>query len=188
MRRPRCDFLAGLAALTLLLAPSLTYADSPAASSRAGAPSRATETEAETEAASLREQANAAMNSGRPADALHAYERVFELTHATAMLYNMARAQQALTNYPEAEDLLRRFKAEAPAAVLDKVKNIDTILEEVVARIHTLTIRVTVPGAEVRIGQRILGSTPFDKPLRPALSRCLACMSIRSISHLVAFD
>jgi len=120
----------------------------------------------DTEAAELRGRANAAMNSGRPADALKAYERVYELTRNPAMLYNMARAQQALTNYPLAEDLLRQFKAEAPPAVLEKVGNLDGILEEVVTRIHTLTLQARVVGAEVRVGGRVVGTTPLAKPLR----------------------
>jgi len=106
------------------------------------------------------------MNSGRPADALQAYERVYELTRNSAMLYNMACAQQALTNYSIAEDLLRRFKAEAPPEVQEKVKNVDQILQEVVARIHTLIVQCATVGADVRIGGKVFGTTPLDRPLR----------------------
>jgi hypothetical protein len=106
------------------------------------------------------------MQSGRPADALEAYERVYALTHDAAILYNMARAHQALTNYPRAEELLQRFKREAPKETLDKVPGVDRLLEEVAAHLHTLTIRSTVSGAEVRIDGRVVGKTPLDAPLR----------------------
>lgn len=115
--------------------------------------------------AELRERGHAAMRSARPADALEAYQAVYAASHDPAMLYNMARAQQALTNYAQAVELLKRFKDEAPADLLAKVP-FENLLGEMEGRVHTLTIRCDVPGSEVRLNDRIVGSTPIRAPLR----------------------
>lgn len=131
--------------------------------------------------AALRERGNAAMRSGRPADALDAYERIYAATHDPAMLYNMARAHQALTSYAEASDLLVRFKAEAPPETLAKVSGLDRLVAELAARIHTLTLRCSVEGAEVRVGGKIVGTTPLAKPLRVNAGR--TDLDVRAEGH-----
>lgn len=128
-------------------------------------PGEGARTRPEADVAALRERGNTAMKSGRPADALAAYEAVYAATQDPAMLYNMARAQQALTNYAQAAELLARFKNDAPAELAAKVP-VDALLAELAARVHTLTLRCGTPGAEVRVNDKIVGTTPIVAPLR----------------------
>jgi hypothetical protein len=117
------------------------------------------------EAAALHARGNSAIASGRPADALADYEASYRLDPRPALLYNQARAHQALTNYATALELLQRFEREAPPALRAEVSGLSELMAELRDRIHTLTLRCDVAGAEVRIGDRVLGKTPFAGPL-----------------------
>lgn len=158
-----------LAAVLLLLFPvGHAHADVPAASNAAEEAASDTaeeDTPSAAEIAALRERGHAAMKTGRPADALAAYEAVYAATKDPPMLYNMGRAQQALTNYAHASELLAQFKKEAPAELVAKVP-VDKLLAELAARVHTLTLVCEEAGAEVRLNDKVVGTTPFAEPLR----------------------
>jgi hypothetical protein len=117
------------------------------------------------EAEALHARGNAAIASGRPADALADYEAAYRLKPRPALLYNQARAHQALTNYATALTLLERFEREASPELRSEVSGLSELLAELRDRIHTLTLPCNVAGAEVRLGDRILGKTPFSAPL-----------------------
>src|SRR5258708_24207080 len=51
--------------------------------------------------AELRRRGNDAMAAFRPGEALEHYKQAYELTRDPALLYNMARALEALQDYPE---------------------------------------------------------------------------------------
>jgi hypothetical protein len=157
----RCGRTLGVCGALVVSGPLVAWAAPPN-----GTSPQAEAASSDDELTKLRERGNTAMRSGRPADALDAYEGLYGKTHDPAMLYNMARAHQALTNYARAEDLLQQFKAEAPPQLLNKVTGVDRLLGELAARIHTLTVETVVEGAEVRIGGRVVGSTPLPRALR----------------------
>src|SRR5579872_1011542 len=54
------------------------------------------------DSAELRKKGNEAMAAFKPGEALEAYKQAYELTHDPALHYNMARALEALEEYPEA--------------------------------------------------------------------------------------
>lgn len=106
------------------------------------------------------------MDSGRPADALAAYEEAYALEPRPALLYNRGRAQQALEHYPEALDLLEQFERTAPPQLLAKVPALKEIIREVRGRVTTLIVRCDVAGAKVRLRGQIVGVTPIATGVR----------------------
>lgn len=127
----------------------------------------------EKRAAQLKQEGNRAMDTGRPADALELYKRAYEASPDPALLYNQARAHQALTNYVDAFDLLARFRAEAPPSLLAKIDGFDALVEELSGRIHTLSIAGAPDGTELRINGRSAGTTPLQAPLRLSAGQVL---------------
>ena len=109
---------------------------------------------------------DAAMDSGRPADALAAYEEAYTLEPRPALLYNRGRAHQALEHYPEALDLLEQFERTAPPQVLAKVPALKEIIREVRGRVTTLVVRCDVTGAKVRLRGQVIGQTPITAGVR----------------------
>ncbi len=114
----------------------------------------------------LRMQGNAAMDSGRPADALWAYDLAFQLSKDPALFYNRGRALQALTRYPEALQSLERFGREAPDELKRRVPGLDQLLTELAERVATLRISTAVASARVRINDRVIGTTPLVGDLK----------------------
>ncbi|MDX2009693.1 MAG: PEGA domain-containing protein [Myxococcaceae bacterium] len=116
-------------------------------------------------AAEAKRAGDAAMDAGRPADALVSYTEALRLKADPALYYNRARALEAMGQYPEALELLERFQRDAPPELLARVPRLDALLGEVAARTGLLTVRTTPPGAEVRLSGRVLGQTPLTRRL-----------------------
>ncbi len=121
--------------------------------------------DAREQAASLRKQGNAAMQSGRSAEALDLYTKAYEADPDPALLYNLGRAHQALANYPMALFFLQRFDKEADPQLRNRVAGLDTLISEIRGRVSHITIRANVQGAVVRLNDKRLGTTPFSKPV-----------------------
>jgi len=135
------------------------------ASLRAGAQT-ADEASTEDKASELKKRGNEAMEKGRPADALAMYRAAYEAAPNAALLYNMGRAHQALADYPQALRYLTRFEQEADSDLKRRVPNLSSLVEEVRARVATVTIKANVVGAIVRLGDKRLGSTPLEGPVQ----------------------
>ncbi len=109
-----------------------------------------------------------ALVSGRPAEALAAYKEAYEARAEPALIYNMARAHQALGDYATALDLLEKFDATAPTGVRARVPGLPTLLTDVRKRVATLAVSCDVAGATVRLDARVLGTTPLSRPVHVA--------------------
>lgn len=109
-----------------------------------------------------------ALVSGRPAEALAAYKEAYEARADPALVYNMARAHQALGDYPTALELLERFDATAPTDVRARVPGLPTLLADVRKRVATVAVSCDVAGATVRLDARVLGTTPLSRPVHVA--------------------
>lgn len=114
----------------------------------------------------LMTRGDAAMDSGRPADALAAYDEAYALEPRPALLYNRGRAHQALEHYPAALDLLEQFERTAPPQVLSKVPSLKEIIREVSGRVTMLVVRCDVAGAQVRLRGQVIGTTPITPGVR----------------------
>lgn len=108
---------------------------------------------------------DAALDAGRPAEALAAYEEAFALAPSSVLLFNRARCHERLEQFPQALQLLERFSLEAEDSVRARVPALDELLASYRARVARLFIVVPVEGVEVRLGERILGRSPLPQPL-----------------------
>lgn len=114
----------------------------------------------------LKKRGDDAMDSLRYADALAAYAQAYAITKNPSLLYNQARAHQALGDFASALDFLERFQAEAPADLKARVPSLSQLVEDVRARVTKLTVRSNVSGAQVVLRDRVLGRTPLPGDVR----------------------
>ena len=104
---------------------------------------------------------DAALDAGRPVDALLAYEEAWKLHRLPSLLYNRARAYEKLAQFPEALAQLERFAIEADASLKAKVPKLGELLTTYRSKTTRLVLDVEPMGAEVRLGDRILGTAPL---------------------------
>ena len=121
--------------------------------------------EREEKARAAKARGDAAMDSGRPADALIAYEEAFGISPSAALLYNRARALEKLQQFPQALELIERFAREAEPALKAKVPKLDELVTSYRKKTCRLFILMEADGVEVRLGERILGRSPLPQPL-----------------------
>lgn len=98
-------------------------------------------------------------------DAIGHYEKSYATTKNPAVLYNMGRAYQSLADFPKALDKLEEFAEKAPADLKARVPQLEGLLTEVRNRVATMIISVQVSGAEIRLGDKILGSTKVGQTI-----------------------
>lgn len=92
-------------------------------------------------------------------DAIGHYEKSYAATKNPAVLYNMGRAYQSLADFPKALDKLEEFAEKAPPDLKARVPQLEQLLTEVRGRVATMIISVQVAGAEIRLGDKIIGTT-----------------------------
>lgn len=114
----------------------------------------------------LKKRGDEAMDSLRYADAVAAYAQAYAITKNPSLLYNQARAHQALGDYASALDFLERFDGEAPPDLKSRVPGLSQLIDDVRARVTRLTVRSNVPGAQVVLRDRVLGRTPLPADVR----------------------
>jgi tetratricopeptide (TPR) repeat protein len=116
-------------------------------------------------AADLKREGDEAMDRRHYADAIAIYLRALERQPEPSVYYNVARAYEATGEYPEALRWLRRFAAEAPGALRERVPKLDELLTELRGRVTEVSVRVNVPGARVLVRDRLVGTSPVAAPL-----------------------
>jgi hypothetical protein len=114
----------------------------------------------------LKKEGDDAMDDLRYADALAAYEKAYALTPTPVLLYNQARALQALNRHPEALDMFEKFSVQAPPELKAKVPQLAELIADERARVSTATIVCNVAGARVLVRERLVATTPLEGPLR----------------------
>ena len=114
-------------------------------------------------AVEMKSRADAALLAGRPTDAIDLYQRLFERTGDTAMLYNLGQAHYTMGVYPRAYEYYRRFQSEGPLTVREQVPQLSQLLSDVRSRITSLQIRTTVVGATVFYRATRIGVTPLPR-------------------------
>jgi hypothetical protein len=107
----------------------------------------------------LKHQGDEAMIALRYSDALEAYRRAWEATQSPALLYNMGRAYEGLGDFPKALDALEAFSDKAPPELKARVPRLKELLADVRSRVATLVVSSEVAGAEIRLGDRLVGKT-----------------------------
>lgn len=122
----------------------------------------------EERAAASKARGDAAMVGLRYREALDAYREAYEITKNPVLLYNQARAHQALGEYPVALQLLERFDKEAPAEQKARLRHFQELLADLRQHITKLTVRCNVSGARVLLGDRVIGTTPLPAVVETA--------------------
>lgn len=133
-----------------------------------GASSRGSD---EDRAAALKARGDSAMLGLRYQEALDAYRESYALTKNPALLYNQARAHQALGDFPAALELLERFDVEAPADVKGRLKRLPELIADIRSRVTELTLRTSVSGARVILGDKVIGTTPLPQVVKTSSGR-----------------
>lgn len=148
----------------LVVVAALSVAAPTPKRSAAAAPSPEGQVETpEARAAQIKSRGDAAMVAGRPGDALRDYEEAMALSTDPALIYNRARALQALERYPEATRQLEKFAKVASPELRARVPRLDALMVEVRSRSSALELSCDVEGAEVRVGNLLLGKTPLKR-------------------------
>lgn len=116
-------------------------------------------------AAALKRRGDSEMDSLHYAEAAQDYADAFEMTHDPALIYNRARALQALQKFSEALKELERFTALAPAELKARVPQLAQLHAELESRIATLMVRCSVPDARILVRGQVVGITPIAQPV-----------------------
>jgi PEGA domain/TPR repeat len=115
-----------------------------------------------TKSIDAKKRGDAALDAGRIAEALEAYEEASRLApEDAALLYNRARAHEKMGQYPESLALLEKFNTEASTELRAKVPKLQSLLAAVKQKTSRLLVSCAQNGAEVRFKDRVLGVTPL---------------------------
>lgn len=100
------------------------------------------------------------MGDIRYEEALAKYREAYAIGETPALLYNMGRALEALSRYPEALEMMKAFDAKATPELRAKVPNLQKLIEDIANRTCLLTIEAT-KGATIKMGDVVLGKAPL---------------------------
>lgn len=145
--------LAPLSLATLLFTTSLPRA--------AWAQSAPTSPVANTPAAAEEDKrrGDEAMIALRYEEALASYQRAYAANKSPALLYNMGRAYEGLGDFPKALEALEEFSDKASPDLKARVPKLDDLVADVRSRVATMILSVSVAGAEIRLGQKVIGTS-----------------------------
>jgi hypothetical protein len=147
MLRPLTLLLAIVMLLTSMPRAAFAQATTPEAALPAGTPDED------------KRHGDEAMVALRYQEALAYYRRAFEATKSPALLYNMGRAYEGLAEFPKALDALEEFTDKAPPELKARVPKLDDLVADVRKHVATMIISAPVGGAEIRLGNKVLGTT-----------------------------
>jgi hypothetical protein len=99
------------------------------------------------------------MAAFKPGEALEAYRQAYEASRDPALLYNMARALEALEDYPAALARYEDFARQAAPDLRARVPKLDETIASLRARVSRLSITCNVPGARVLVREKTVGET-----------------------------
>lgn len=111
--------------------------------------------------AELRARANQAMIDLRTEEALTLYKQIHTASKDPSLLYNMARAEQALGRHAEALDHLEAFEREASPELRARVPKLAELLAELRGKVTALSVTADVPDARVLVGGVDVGKAPL---------------------------
>jgi hypothetical protein len=104
-------------------------------------------------------QGDEAMVALRYEEALAHYRRAYDASKNPALLYNMGRAFEGLSDFPKALDALEEFAEKATPELKARVPKLDDLMTDVRKRVATIILSSPVSGAEIRLGNKVVGTT-----------------------------
>jgi hypothetical protein len=141
-------------------------ASSPGLARRACAsePAGVTQTPAE-QAEALKTRGDAQFRARDFAQAVASYDEAYALEPSPRLLYNKARALQALARYGEALAHLARFEQEASPELKAQVTGLSGLIGELRQKVTELIVRVNLDGAVISLRNEIVGNAPLTSPV-----------------------
>jgi hypothetical protein len=130
--------------------------------SSAPAPAAADAGLADPLARQLKLTGDTAMNALRYEEALSYYERATAIEAHPLLLFNRARALQALHRYPEALEHFEEFKRQASPELLARAGQLDELIERLRSQVGRLEIVCQTPGATILVRGLKVGETPLS--------------------------
>jgi len=137
----------------------------------------------ERSAADLKKDGDRAMDALRYDDALAAYRAAYAATGDPALLYNQARASEALGDYPSALALIDRFEKTAPDSLKARIPDLAGLKAEVTGKVTTLSVTCNVSGAEILLREKVVGRTPLATPIKVTAGH--AVLMVRAEEYVV---
>ena len=119
----------------------------------------------QAETAALKTKGDALFRTRNYVEAVAAYEQAEAASVEPRVLYNHARALQALGRNGEALAVLTLFSNIAPPELKAEVSGLPALLAELRSHVCEVSVRVNEPGAHITFRAQILGSTPLAGPL-----------------------
>lgn len=104
---------------------------------------------------------------GKDADALDMFRRAYELSQGGRALAQLALAEQALGRWVEAETHLRAaLDTKQDKWIVANRQALEGAMSTIQQRLGSLEIVCSLPGAEVKVGYRVVGRCPLSEPVR----------------------
>ncbi len=114
------------------------------------------------EATDEKARGDAAMDAGRAAEALEAYDHAASLAWTPALDYNRGRAMLAMGDFAGALGAFESFTAKAPAELLEKTSRLPEIMAELKGKLSLLTLACDPCGLAPKLtlrGKPVLAGT-----------------------------
>ncbi|HVU50188.1 MAG TPA: PEGA domain-containing protein [Polyangia bacterium] len=109
----------------------------------------------------------AASNEQRFGEAEVEFEKAYQLWPDFRVLYNIGKVRVALGRAAEAVDALQAYLAQGGDQITEeRRREVGDAVALALARVATLTVRVSPAGAEVRVDGRLVGVAPLAAPVR----------------------
>jgi hypothetical protein len=102
-----------------------------------------------------------AMNALNYEQALKQYDAAAAIEPHPVLLYNRARAFQALSRMPEALEYFQAFAREAPPSLLARVRGLDDVIDRLRGQVGEFAIVCNVRGATVLVRGVKIGAAPL---------------------------
>jgi hypothetical protein len=119
-----------------------------------------------TRGAELKRRGDEAMDALSYGAALEHYSAAYDATKDPALLYNMGRVHEALSQYPDALDKLTAFQQQASPELRARVPGLAERIADVRTHVAVLVLKASVSGARVLVRKKELGVTPLAGPIK----------------------
>lgn len=173
MRTPSCSSSRRQRGLIALLATALVVAAAPPALAADDAPKKdatpkdgAVDDEARKEASERFRRGVKLYNDRDFVAALVEFKRAYEIAPNYRVLYNLGQTSRELKDYASALVAYQAYLDEGGDEIRKaRKKEVQSLVEELAARVGKLSISTNVDGAEIQIDDEVVGVSPLDDPV-----------------------